>query len=63
MTVEQAEIDVICHFRAWSNGGAAVLTDTYTELTGQHGTTADGWIESRRDVFARARDKAPRAAA
>jgi uncharacterized protein YbjT (DUF2867 family) len=63
MTAEQAEIGVICHFRAWRNGDAQAYTDTYRELTGQQPITAQQWIEAHRDVFAQARDKAPRAAA
>ncbi len=59
MTAEQAEIGVICHFRAWRNGDAEVLTDTYRELTGQEPTTAEKWVGQHRDVFVQARDKAP----
>jgi uncharacterized protein YbjT (DUF2867 family) len=59
MTAEQAEIGVICHFRAWRNGDAEVRTDTYRELTGRRATTAEEWIEARREVFAQARDRAP----
>jgi uncharacterized protein YbjT (DUF2867 family) len=59
MTAEQAEIGVICHFRAWRNGYAETCTDTYRELTGQPATTAKAWIEDRREVFASARDRAP----
>jgi len=62
MTAEQAEIGVICHFRAWRNGDAEVRTDTYRELTGQEPTTAEDWIGAHREMFARARDKTPRAA-
>jgi uncharacterized protein YbjT (DUF2867 family) len=63
MTAEQAEIGVICHFRAWRNGDAEVRTDTYRELTGQPATTAQAWIQAHREVFAQARDKAPTATA
>jgi uncharacterized protein YbjT (DUF2867 family) len=59
MTAEEAEIGVICHFRAWRNGDAQVRTDTYRELTGQPPTTAAEWIEAHRELFAQARDKAP----
>jgi uncharacterized protein YbjT (DUF2867 family) len=59
MSAEQAEIGVICHFRAWRNGDAEVRTDTYRELTGQPPTTARQWIEAHHEVFAKARDKAP----
>jgi uncharacterized protein YbjT (DUF2867 family) len=63
MTAEQAEIGVICHFRAWRDGQAMACTDTYRELTGLQPTTADEWIESHRELFASARDKAPTPAA
>jgi uncharacterized protein YbjT (DUF2867 family) len=59
MTADQAEIGVICHFRAWRDGQATACTDTYRELTGLQPTTADGWIEAHRELFAKARDKAP----
>ena len=59
MTPEEAEMGVICHFRAWRNGDAEACTDTYRELTGQAPTTAEAWITAHRDVFAQARDKAP----
>jgi len=59
MTADQAEIGVICHFRAWRNGQATACTDTYRELTGRPPTTVDGWIESHRELFAGSRDKAP----
>jgi uncharacterized protein YbjT (DUF2867 family) len=63
MTPEQAEIGVICHFRAWRNGQAEALTDTYKELTGKAPTSAADWIEQHREVFAEARDRAPSATA
>jgi hypothetical protein len=59
MTPEQAEIGVICHFRAWRNGDAEALTDTFRELTGESPTTAEEWITAHRDLFAQARDKVP----
>jgi NAD(P)H dehydrogenase (quinone) len=59
MTAEQAEIGVICHFRAWRDGRAEALTDTYRALTGDEPTTAEAWITAHADVFAQARDKAP----
>jgi NAD(P)H dehydrogenase (quinone) len=62
MTAEQAEIGVVCHFRAWRNGDARARTDTYRELTGRAPTTAEEWIEAHRGVFVQARDKAPAAA-
>jgi uncharacterized protein YbjT (DUF2867 family) len=62
MSAEQAEIGVVCHFRAWRNGDAQAHTDTYHELTDRRPTTAEEWIEAHRDVFVQARDRAPAAA-
>ena len=59
MTPEEAEIGVVCHFRAWRNGDAQVRTDTYEELTGHKATAAREWIEAHQEVFAQARDRAP----
>ena len=59
MTAEQAEIGVICHFRAWRNGDAEACTNTYRELTGRPATTAEEWLAARREMFAQARDRAP----
>jgi uncharacterized protein YbjT (DUF2867 family) len=61
MTPEQAEIGVICHFRAWRNGDAMTMTDTYHELTGKQPTTPAEWIQDHKETFAQARDKAPQA--
>jgi uncharacterized protein YbjT (DUF2867 family) len=61
MTREQAEIGVICHFRAWRNGDARACTDTYRELTGLAPTTVEDWANAQREVFVQARDKAPSA--
>jgi uncharacterized protein YbjT (DUF2867 family) len=58
MTAEQAEIGVVCHFRAWRNGDAQAQTDTYHELIGLRPTTVAEWIEAHRDVFVQARDRA-----
>jgi uncharacterized protein YbjT (DUF2867 family) len=62
MTPEEAEIGVICHFRAWRRGDAEAHTDTYRELTDLSPTTAEAWIEAHKDVFAQARDAAPETA-
>ena len=59
MTPEQAEIGVICHYRAWRNGDAKARTDTYQELTGEPPTTVEQWIAAHCEAFASARDRAP----
>ena len=51
MTPEQAEIGVIAHFRAWRQGGADVVTDTYRELTGLEPTSLQQWLEQHRAAF------------
>lgn len=61
MSEEQAEIGVVCHFRAWRNGDAQAQTDTYHELTGRRPTSVEEWIETHREVFVQARDRAPAA--
>lgn len=58
MTREQAEVGVVCHFRAWRNGDAEARTDTYQELTGEPPTTVAQWIAAHRDTFASARERA-----
>jgi NAD(P)H dehydrogenase (quinone) len=59
MTAEQAEIGVVCHFRAWRNGDAQAQTDTYHELTGRKPTTVEEWIEAHRDVFVQRGTESP----
>jgi len=49
MTDEEAEIGVICHFRAWRRGDAAIVTDTYRELTGEEPLTPAAWAAENRD--------------
>lgn len=51
MTPEQAEIGVIAHFRAWRQGGADVVTDTYRQLTGLEPTSLTQWLEQHRSAF------------
>lgn len=52
MSAEEAEIGVVAHFRAWSRGGADVVTDTYRELTGDQPTDLRRWLEQHREAFA-----------
>ena len=59
MTPEQAEIGVICHFRAWRQGQATARTDTFRELTGAEPTTLERWAADHAATFTAARDKAP----
>lgn len=56
VTDEELEVSVLCHLRAWRDGGADLVTDTVTALTGRPATSLRAWIEAHREVF----DAAPR---
>jgi uncharacterized protein YbjT (DUF2867 family) len=45
------ETDVLCHFRAFRRGDADLVTNTFTQLTGQPPTTVDAFIETHRSQF------------
>lgn len=51
MSPEQLEIGVLCHLRAWREGKADLVTDTYARLTGESPTTVEDWIGDHVDVF------------
>ena len=42
---------VIMHLRAWKEGRAEVITDTFTELTGEPGTTLEDWLKTNHRLF------------
>lgn len=42
---------VIMHLRAWKEGRAEVITDTFSDLTGQAGTTLEAWLETNHQLF------------
>lgn len=48
MTPESAEIGVVCHFRAWRRGDAAMVTDTYRAITGRDPLTPAVWAAANR---------------
>jgi uncharacterized protein YbjT (DUF2867 family) len=51
MTPEQAEIEVIVHFRAWKRGDAELVTNTVAELTGRPPLPLDEWLRQHRAAF------------
>jgi len=51
MTAEQLEINVLCHLRAWREGKADLVTDTFAKLTGEPPTALDDWIADHIDAF------------
>lgn len=48
---EWLEINILCHLRAWGRGDAALVTDTFTSLTGNQPTTLRQWIGQHVDQF------------
>jgi NAD(P)H dehydrogenase (quinone) len=52
MSEQDAEIGVVSHFRAWRNGGADIVTDTYHRLTGSEPTSLRQWLGAHRADFA-----------
>lgn len=60
MLVEQAgyadrqavEIGVLCHFRAWKEGRAELITDTVEQVTGHPPQSVESWISEHVDEFA-----------
>ena len=42
---------VIMHLRAWKEGRAEVITDAFTELTGEPGTTLEDWLKTNHGLF------------
>ena len=51
MIAEELEIGVLCHLRAWRDGNADLVTDTYAKLTGELPTSLDDWIGDHTDSF------------
>ena len=48
---ERLEMEILCHLRAWREGKASLVTDTYARLTGDSPTTLADWISSNRNAF------------
>jgi uncharacterized protein YbjT (DUF2867 family) len=50
-TPEEVEIQVVCHLRAWREGGASLVTDTVKQLTGRDPMSVEQWIQENQAVF------------
>lgn len=57
------EINVLCHFRAWGRGDAALVTDTFREVVGTEPTSVAEWISRNAAAFSRPQTGADRQAA
>jgi len=51
MSDEKMEIQVLCHLRAWRNGKADLVTDTFQRLTNNRPTTLEQFIAAHIDFF------------
>jgi NAD(P)H dehydrogenase (quinone) len=51
LTTERLETEVLCHLRAWKNGKADLVTQTFTELTGHRPTSMEEFISENRIPF------------
>lgn len=48
---DAAEIEFLCHLRAWGRGDANLVTDTYRRVTGREPTSVAEWINEHVDQF------------
>ena len=49
---ETLEMQVLCHYRAWGRGDAALVSDDFERVTGRRAMTVKQWIEQHKDHFA-----------
>ncbi|HTP15634.1 MAG TPA: hypothetical protein VMK13_07325 [Streptosporangiaceae bacterium] len=52
MPEDQVNVRVMLHQAAWERGDAALVTDTYRELTGKTPTSLKEWVAAHQDAFA-----------
>jgi uncharacterized protein YbjT (DUF2867 family) len=51
MSLDQVELGVLVHYRAWKRGDADLVTDTVEELTGRKPMTIDEWLAHNLAAF------------
>ena len=51
MSLEQVELGVLVHYRAWKRGDADLVTDTVEALTGRKPMTVDEWLARNLAAF------------
>lgn len=49
---EAMEMAVLCHYRAWARGDAALVADGFHQVTGKQPTSVSEWIDQNRSAFA-----------
>lgn len=50
---EEADVQVMCHYRAWNKDHADIVTDTVYQITGQPATTIEQWCQKNKALFAK----------
>ena len=48
---DEIEIKVLCHFRAWKEGRASLVTDTVKQVTGRDPMSVEEWIRENESAF------------
>lgn len=48
---ETCEMQVLCHYRAWGRGDAALVSDDFEKVTGRKATSVKEWIEAHKAHF------------
>ncbi len=51
LTPERVELEVLCHMRAWKQGGADVVSDTYRQLTGREPMSVEDFIRDNLSLY------------
>ena len=51
MTPERMELEVLCHLRAWKEGRASLVTETYEKLTGKDPLSTEAWVQKHQELF------------
>ena len=51
MTAEEAEMQVLCHYRLFKEGKATLVTDVVSDLLGRPATSLKEFFEMHRDAF------------
>lgn len=51
MTAEEVEVQILCHFRAWSEDRADLVTETYKNITNMSPTSLESWTTKHRNIL------------
>jgi uncharacterized protein YbjT (DUF2867 family) len=52
-TPENLDLNVLCHLRAWKNGKADLVTDTFEQLTGHKPTSLAEFVRDNKTFFSK----------